>query len=385
MIQPSRKILLFANTDWYLYNFRGGLARALRAAGHEVVLVSPPGEYGPRLEAAGFRWLPLEFSPGSKSLRSNWRLCQRIKRLYGEERPDLVHHFTIKCVLYGGLAARKLGIPAVHSVTGLGHVFTDRSWRMGLIRRGVLMLYRRACDHPGAHTIFQNEEDRRTLLDCRAMAADRTTLIRGSGADCERFQPGRDGAPGCRILFASRLLREKGIVELVEATRQLRREGLRFELLLAGVTYPDNPSSLTEAELAGFSDDVRRLGHVEDMPGLLRGVDIVVLPSWREGTPRVLLEAGAAGKPLVATDIAGCRGVVIPGVNGELVPVQAPGPLADALRKLIVDPGLRERYGAASRENMVRNFSEPGVIRQTLAVYERLAGVGLPPARSSTE
>ena len=203
---------------------------------------------------------------------------------------------------------------------------------------------------------------------------DKATLIRGSGADCKRFCPtDQPREPGpCRLLFASRLLKEKGVWELLEAVKQLRAENVLVELLLAGDIYPENPSSLTEEDIKNMSnmDGVTVLGHSDDMPALFRRADIVVLPSYKEGTPRVLIEAGASGKPLIATDIAGCRGVVIPGENGELVPVVDVVALKDVIKKLL-DIKLQKQYGKRSREIVVEQFSEELVIQRTLEVYEK--------------
>ena len=201
---------------------------------------------------------------------------------------------------------------------------------------------------------------------------DRTHLIRGSGADCERFRPseknGRSPGP-CRFLFASRLLREKGIRELMEAYKALRERGVEAELLVAGELYPDNPSSLTVSELEDIKRQATYLGHVDDMREHFQRADVVVLPSYAEGTPRVLLEAGACGKPLVATDIAGCRGVVVDGKNGFLVPTRSSVELARAMETLAKDAIMREKFGLASRAIIENGFSEAEVVRRTVAVY----------------
>jgi glycosyltransferase involved in cell wall biosynthesis len=212
------------------------------------------------------------------------------------------------------------------------------------------------------------------FLNAGLVMDNKAYLIRGSGADCRRFCPSSDEreAGDCRLLFASRLLKEKGVWELLDAVKQLRGAGHKVELLLAGDIYPGNPSSLSESELDRIKtmDGVRVLGHIDDMPELFRYADIVVLPSYKEGTPRVLLEAGACGRPLIATDIAGCRGVVIPGENGELVPIGDVVALKDAIVKLM-DAELRKCYGRRSREIIAAGFSEASVIERTLEVYKK--------------
>ena len=373
------KILLFANTDWYLYNFRRSLAERLRAEGWQVVLISPPGEYGPKLEALGFRWIPFDFAPGGTNPLAELNVLRRLLALYRTERPDLVHHFTIKCVLYGSLAARLVGgIPVVNAVTGLGHIFTDSGLKASLLRPLVKGLYRFVLGAARSRVIFQNDEDRNFFTDSGLVEPERTHLIRGSGVDCTRFSPAIRSvdtplAP-IKILFASRLLREKGIDELLAAVRIVRQSGVQVEFLLAGDIYPGNPSSLTASEIATIKAEgiVTCLGHVDDMLPLLAAADIVVLPSYREGTPRILIEAAAMAIPIVATDIAGCRGLVQDGVNGLLVPVKDATALAAALQRLIADRELRQTMGMAGRRIVLTEFDEKIVLERTIAIYRDL-------------
>jgi glycosyltransferase involved in cell wall biosynthesis len=372
------KILLFANTEWYLYNFRLGLAEALRAQGHQVILLSPPGPYGERLRQLGFDWRPFPFSTRSTNPLAEFNVIRRLVALYRAERPDLLHHFTIKCVLYGSLAARLAGNPPVlNAVTGLGHIFTDPGLKARLLRPLARACYRLALGGEKRRTIFQNQEDRDYFVNSGLVAAAGSHLIRGSGGSGDKFRPAKlrreEGDPPV-VLFASRLLREKGVFELLAAARASTAAGSTFRLLIAGDLYPENPSSLTPADLETLrgTPGVEYLGHVDDMPALLARTDIVVLPSYREGTPRILVEAAAAGKPIVATDIAGCRGVVEDGVNGLLVPVRDVPALADALRKVLADAELRERFGRAGRRIFEAGFSEELVLSRTLAVYREL-------------
>jgi glycosyltransferase involved in cell wall biosynthesis len=365
---------LFANTDWYLFNFRRALADAIIARGDQVILVSPAGKYSGRLLEAGYDWRVLNFGGRDKSILKLYRLFRDIRKIYAEEKPDLVHHFTIKCVLFGGLAARLQGVRAVHAVTGMGHVFTDSSLFMWLARMPVKLLYRFVCRHSQASVVFQNHDDMDYFVNGGLVNDDRAYLIRGSGVDCCRFCPSEKPREpgGCRLLFASRLLKEKGVWELVDAVKQLRSKDYAVELLLAGEIYPGNPSSLTKEDIEQIAtlDGVTVLGHVDDMAELFHKSDVVVLPSYREGTPRVLLEAGASGKPLIATDIAGCRGVVIPGENGELISVGDISALKNAVIKLL-DIELQKKYGRRSREIIVEIFGENKVIEQTLKLYKR--------------
>ena len=367
------KVILFANTDWYLYNFRLALAKQTRRNGNEVLMASPHGKHVSLIEDAGFRWAPIELGGGSKGL-ANLSAFRQLDRLYRQERPDLVHHFTIKCVLLGGCSARRLGIPRVNAITGLGHVFTDDRLSNRVLRRAIGGGYRYACGGKQVASIFQNEEDQSFFQKRQLVDSSSSYLIRGSGADTDRLRPGNPNhAEGpCRFLFASRLIREKGIDELMTACKLLRDRGCKFELQIAGDIYPANPSSLTAQEAQRLSEHATMLGHVNEMEPIIQQADVVVLPSYREGTPRILLEGGACGKPLIATDIAGCRGVVQPNHNGFLVPCQNSTELADAMQALADSPSMRLRYGQASRQIIERDFSEKSVVSRTLSIYSQL-------------
>ena len=376
-------ITLTANTDWYLFNFRRDLARAAVAAGHEVSLVCPGGPYAERLQGEGFEVRTYTVPTDSFSLAGNRRSLAEITAAYQALSPDLVHLHTPICVLLGSLAGSKLEIPyRVAALTGLGHVFTSESMKARVVRPGLRHVFRRELARPGTAVIFPNEADRDELVQARVVEAARTHLVRGSGVDIERFRPRVDansasravGDGPLRILFASRLLREKGIEELVEAFQAVRTDHPDVELWIAGEPYRPNPTSLDEAEVAALGQipGVRVLGQVDDMPGLLAQVDIVALPSWREGTPKILLEAAACGLPIVATDIPGCQGVVDPDQSGFLVPVRDVQALAQALKALMTDPERRLAFGRRGREIVERGFSTTEVNRATLAVYDQL-------------
>jgi glycosyltransferase involved in cell wall biosynthesis len=377
-------ITLTANTDWYLFNFRRDLARAAVAAGHSVSLVCPDGPYVKGLRDVGFEVRTYTVPTDSFSLAGNRRSLADITAAYRDLEPDLVHLHTPICVLLGSLAGTKLRIPyRVAALTGLGHVFTSDSLKARVIRPGLRQVFRRELTRPGTAVIFQNETDRAELVQARVVTASRTHLVRGSGVDLERFsprtvdadpRPGETGDARVVIGFASRLLREKGIDELVEAFAQVRAAHPNAELWIAGEPYTPNPTSLSaeEVQALGQQDGVRLLGHVTDMPAFLAEVDIVALPSWREGTPKILLEAAACGLPIVATDIPGCQGVVEEGASGYLVPVKDTAALAARLGSLVADPDRRARLGQRGRAIVEAGFSTAHVNAATLAVYETL-------------
>jgi glycosyltransferase involved in cell wall biosynthesis len=376
------KVVLFANTEWYLYNFRRSLALALRDAGHDLLLISPPGPYGEKLLALGLRWQPVVMDRSSLNPLREAALLWRLWRLLRRERPALVHGFTIKCAVYGALAARLAGVPArVNSVTGLGYVFTSEGLKARLLRPLVRGLLKLALGGRGARLILQNPDDVALFERAGLVDASQVRMIAGSGVDCSRFvartahQDDAAGTRPLRVLLASRLLWDKGIAEYIVAARRLRAEGRAIVFLLAGDPDPGNPSAVPEDTVRAWQAEgvLQWLGHVEDMPGLLANVDLMVLPSYREGLPKSLIEAAACGLPLVTTDVPGCREVVIDEVDGLLVPPRDAESLANAIARLQDGPALARRLGEAARRKALAKFDERIVIVQTLAVYRELA------------
>ncbi len=366
------RILLFANTDWYLYNFRLSLAKELRDQGHEVILVSAPGPFQKPLEESGFSWIPFQLSrQGLNPFYELWTLV-RLTRLYRKLHPDIVHHFTIKPVLYGSIAAHLLRIPGIiNSITGLGHLFIDSEPITRLVRQLASWLYR--MNLRGTEVIFENPEDRRIFIEWKFIKPEQSHLILGTGVDVERFRPTVKENNPLIVLFSSRMLVTKGVLEYVEAVRILKEKGLNARFALAGKADPGNPASIPEEQIDEWKQShlVEWWGWQDDMPSALAKADIFCLPSYREGVPNALLEATACGLPIVTTDTPGCRDVVADGVNGLLVPVKNAQAIADALETLLLDPQLRKKMGAAGREIAV-SFSDIKVNRETLAVYNLL-------------
>lgn len=373
------KIVLFANTDWYLYNFRRALALALRDAGHDVLMISPDGPYGARLGALGFRWIPAPMERRSLNPVRELALVRWMRDLILKERVDLVHGFTIKCAVYGALAARFAGNRArVSAVAGLGYVFTSTDPQTRLLRPLVRAMMRFAMDGDRARLILQNPDDVALFERTGIVAPSRIRLIRGSGVDCTRFDRAgvrKVGEP-MRVLLATRLLWDKGIKEYIEAARKLKAQGRTMKFLLAGDPDPGNPSTLSEQQVRQWVDEglIDWLGHVDDVPSLLASVHVMVLPSHREGLPRSLIEAAACGLALVTTDVPGCREVVTHEVDGLLVPLRDPDALAAAIARLDDDTELAARLGTAAKAKALAEFDERIVIQRTMEVYRELLG-----------
>lgn len=371
------KILLFANTEWYLYNFRRTLALALQDAGHDVLLLSPPGPYGEKLEALGLRWLPIPMARRSLNLFREVALVIWLSKLMRRERVDLVHGFTIKGAVYGSLAARLARVPArVCGIDGLGYVFASNDLKARMLRPLVRAMLRLALNGENARLILLNHDDVAFFQQAGLVDSNLVRLIPGAGVDCERFELSGQRVKGqpLRVLMAARLLWDKGLAEYVAAARLLNGQRRQIHLLLAGTPDPGNPKSVPVETVQSWVDDglIDWIGHVSDMPTLLATVHVVVLPSYREGLPTTLTEAAACSLPLITTNVPGCRDVVTHEVDGLLIPVRDAAALAQAIARLDDDPVLATRLGAAARAKALALFEERIVIKSTMAVYAEL-------------
>ncbi|HEB64931.1 MAG TPA: glycosyltransferase family 1 protein [Chloroflexi bacterium] len=296
-------------------------------------------------------------------------------RLYRRERPAIVHHHTIKPVLYGTIAARLAGVPAVvNAVTGRGYVFRGEDARARGLRLLVKPVYRFALRRRGVGVIFENQGDRTYFVEQGLVDAGRTWLVESVGVDPQRFrpQPEPEGTPV--VLLAARMLWDKGVGVLAEAARILKSQGVPVRVVLVGLPDPGNPASIPEEQLRAWEaeDLLEWWKWRDDMEAVFARSHIVTLPSFSEGVPTVLLEAAACARPLVASDIPGCRAVITPGENGLLVPVRDAQALADALVRLLRSPALRRKMGRAARQSVLRKFTHQQVNAATIAVYEHL-------------
>jgi glycosyltransferase involved in cell wall biosynthesis len=371
-----RRLLYLFNDAAFFLSHRLPVARAAADA-YEVHVATPPSPAAAALGRYGLAHHPIALTRRGVNPAAQVASLVAIARLYRRLRPDLIEHATIKPVLYGGLAARALRLPAVVSwMTGLGFVFISQGGRAALARRAVAGGYRAALRRPGSWVIFENPDDRDLFLADGLTDPGRTRLIRGAGVDMTLFHPVPEPPGVPVVVLGARMLRDKGVVEFVEAARALRAAGTVARFVLAGPADLDNPAGLPEAQLRTWQDEgiVEWWGQRDDMADVLRGAHIVCLPSYREGLPKVLVEAAASGRAIVATDAPGCREVVRHEWNGLLVPVRNAPALAEAIGRLLVDPAERARMGAMGRERVEGPFSDRHVIRETLALYAEAAG-----------
>lgn len=374
-----RKIIYLVTEDWYFCSHRLPIARAMRDAGAEVLVACRVRDHGDRILEEGFKLRPLRWRRRGDGLLDNLRALVEIFRLYRTERPDVVHHVALKPVVFGSIAAFAARTPKqVNLIAGLGFLFVEPTLPAFLQRAAILWCMRWFAGGRNSRIIVQNQEDRSELIDRRVFLPSRIDLVPGSGVDLRQFPPHPD--PGGDLIVGAivcRMLRYKGVSIAVEAARRLRSAGVPFKLLLVGPTDSENPSSHTREELEAWQGDgaVEWLGFVTDVSAVWARAHICVFPSlYREGIPKALLEAAASARPIVTTDIPGCRDVVIDGKNGYLVPQNDPVRLADAIAKLAADRNLREAMGKAARNRVVSSFSEEIIVRETFSTYSVLCG-----------
>lgn len=367
------KLLFVVTEDWYFVSHRLPLAVAAQRAGFDVAVATRVGGCGETIRAAGLRLIPFNLS------RSRGNPLQEIAmlvRLYRRERPQIVHHVALKPVMYGVLASKLTGVPhVVNAVAGLGWLFTSSGLAAHTLRPVICRLLAWLLGATQSRTIVQNPDDFR-LLAAEGVPEDRLRLIRGAGVNTEVFTPALALPPEpVTVLFAARMLLDKGVGEFVEAARVLTQAGVTARFVLVGDPDPGNPASVSAAALRAWHGEngVEWWGRCDNMPDVFHTAHIACLPSYREGLPKALLEAAACGLPIVTTDVPGCREIVRDGMNGFLVPVRDAQALAAALRRLIEHSALRREMGRRAREIVLAEFSQERVIQETLSVYQELA------------
>jgi glycosyltransferase involved in cell wall biosynthesis len=379
MNTKSKKIIYVYNSASYLYNFRLGLLKAMRERGWEVTAAAPFDGAAKKIEAQGIRFLDIPLSrKGKNPLVDLWTFFSLLT-LYFREKPDAVHHFTIKPVLYGTAAARLARIPGiVNTIPGLGYVHL----KGGLIQSLVETMYRLVLS-PSVKVIFQNKDDLSFFVKKRLVDRGQSCVISGSGVNTEFFSaekfPDKPLSSQITFLLVARMLWDKGISEYTDAATLVREKIATACFFLLGSPDKGNPSSVPSSWLEKKHKccGIKWIKHVEDVRPFLAGADVVVLPSYREGSPRVLMEAAAMAKPIIATDVPGCRDVVEEETNGLLVPPRDTEALARAMIKMAWDPTRRREMGLAGRERALKDFDERIIIRQTIEFYDRFEGFGM--------
>jgi len=372
-MRNSPKILFLVTEDWYFWSHRLPIARAARAQGFEVIIATSVKDHGELIEKEGFKLIPIRLKRSSKSPLAEIVSIIELIRIYKRERPQIVHHVAMKPVLYGSIAAGLTGIPSVvNALAGMGYIFTSRHLLAQFLKPFIKLAFSHLLGKKNTLTIVQNTDDFNLMQD---LVNDKSiVLIKGSGVDTNLFKPssGKETIP--IILMASRMLWDKGVGEFVEAAGMLRRGGTNARFVIVGEIDRDNPSAVPAAKLKDWQDSkiIEYWGYRNDMADVFRQTHIVCLPSYREGLPKVLLEAAACGLAIVTTDTPGCREIVRDNINGLLVPVRDSGALAQALKCLIDNPELRKQIGAAGRKIVEDEFSLEKVVGETFLLYKRL-------------
>lgn len=379
----SRRLLIVVQEALFFTTHRLPVGLAMQHRGWEVHVAAPAdAAIAAQLRAQGFHVHPIPLARGARDPLAELRLLIAMLRLIRRLRPALLHLVSIKPVIWGGLAARLLDTPAVvHAITGLGFLFIRQDGRTGLLRRLIERLYAYALGHSNSIAIFQNGDDLALFEAKQMVRPGHWTLIRGCGVDMQAFpaqpEPAIDSGNPPVVMFPARLLGDKGVREFAQAARMLKAAGRAARFVLVGRRDPDNPTDIGEDVLRGWIADgtVEYWGFAEDMPAMLARAHIVVLPSYREGLPRGLIEAAATARAIVTTDVPGCREVVRDGENGLLVPLRDAEATAAAIAHLLDDPALRRQMAARSRMIAESEFSVERFVAESLAAYEHVLGV----------
>jgi len=356
-------VMITVNAAWNVWNFRRPVVEALRENGCRVSVLAPPDHTVPQLEHLGCRFITLDMSPKGINPLSEMKLLASFRRIFREEKPDAVLSFTIKNNIFGAMAAGAIGIPFVPTVTGLGTVFLSGGLFQSMVERLYGHAFRRL-----PVVFFQNGDDRGFFVQRGLVSREQSHILPGSGIDLDHFAPVQMPSSGNSPVFLmiGRLLRDKGVFEFVEAARQVKasRPSVRFQLL--GATNAENRTAINAATVLSWEDEgvIEYLGTTSDVRPFIAAADCVVLPSYREGAPRTLIEAAAMARPLIATDVPGCRSVVDDGRNGFLCAARSPESLAAAINRFLDLPAAdRAGMGSEGRAKMEREFDQAIVVR----------------------
>jgi mannose/cellobiose epimerase-like protein (N-acyl-D-glucosamine 2-epimerase family)/glycosyltransferase involved in cell wall biosynthesis len=369
---PPRLIYLVTE-DWYFISHRLPMARAARDAGFEVHVATRVDRQGVAIAAEGFHLHPISWRRGSLDPRDLVRVVGEVRTLYRSLKPDLAHHVALPATVVGSLAAIGLPVVCLNAMTGLGTMFTSDTAKLRVTRAVLTLVLRRLLRRSGSAVLVQNDDDH-AMIQRLGVDRERIAVIPGSGVDTDAMTPSPEPPGAVTIAFVGRLVESKGIRTLVAAHERLSRRGRDIRLLIAGLPDPANPASIPPQEIEAWTKrpDVTHLGFVEDIAALWASAHIAVLPSHREGLPLSLLEAAACGRPLIATDVPGCRAIVRDGINGLLVPLEDAEALAGAIDQLAADPERRRKFGKAGRDLVEQEFSARRIGHDVVGLYRRL-------------
>ncbi|MGL5605382.1 MAG: glycosyltransferase family 4 protein [Plesiomonas sp.] len=367
----NKKIVLVANTAWSMFNFRNGLLLRLLKEGYHLTVIAPQDAFSDKLRLMGCQVIDLPIEAKGVSPWQDIKLIKKLARLYKRLKPDFIIHYTIKPNIYGSFAAKLVGVPSLAVTTGLGYTFVNNNW----VSKVAHKLYEFSFRFP-KEVWFLNEDDRQVFLQSRLLTEKKAVLLHGEGVNIEHFAPQLPNklVKPVSFLLIARMLWDKGIGEFIDAARLVKAKYPDAQFQLLGACGVANPSVIEREQIAKWESEgvIEYLGTTNDVRQIIRNVDCVVLPSYREGIPRTLMEAAAMAKPLIATDNAGCRDVVLPKKTGLLCPAKDAIALAKCCEQLIaLTPDERAAMGAAGRVFMSEKFDEQLVIEQYLVALKK--------------
>ena len=361
----NKKVAIVLNNSWYAYNFRLNLARSLKENAYEVIFIAPYDEKYTELIEKEFKFYDINIDAKGINPISDFKTMASLYKLYKTIKPDMVLNFTIKPNIYSSIVAGILKIKSISNITGLGTIFIKQS----IVTKIAKLLYKVALGFNNK-IFFQNNDDRSLFIENKLIIQSKTDLLPGSGVDLNKFIPMKKDTDGViRFLLIARLLKDKGVLEFIEAIKTIKNKYKKVEFQILGEVGVANKTAITKDELQVWVDSnlVNYLGTTDNVQNIISKVDCVVLPSYREGIPRSLLEACAMEKPIIATDVVGCKEVVDDGINGYLCEVRNSKDLADKMEIMInLSDDERIIMGKAGREKIVKEFDERIVINKYL-------------------
>jgi glycosyltransferase involved in cell wall biosynthesis len=379
MKNHTKRLLIIDNRAEYFISHRTAWAEAARRGGFEVHVSTLTEGDESAIREAGFKYHPISQRGRSTNPLKEIGLIFRLYRLLRTIQPDIAHFITLRAVLYGSGAARLAGVPAVlNSITGLGFLFIEDSIKVRALRWGIMQAMKFSLGHPNQITAFQNPDDAEAFVANGAVSKQQTKVIPGSGVDPSKFSYLEGSKPESSddkiVMFPARLLWHKGVQEFVNAAANLKKKGVEARFVLVGDVDPENPASVSKDHIDTWASGgpVEWWGYQDDMGSTLQRAHVVVLPSYREGLPKVLIEAASCGRPIVAADVPGCRDVVEQGVNGYLAPPRDSMALAHHIETLLQNDVLRDKMGKKGRERVEQIFATRHIVDATVGLYNRL-------------
>ncbi len=369
----AKRLLFIINDPAFFRSHRLPLALGAVEAGYDVYIASPPGDAVEDLTVSGIKHVPFSLVRASMNPLRELEALAVMGNVVAQVKPDVMHTITIKPVLYGGLLGRMLRVPlTVSAISGLGYTFLSKGTRAAILRRGILSAFKAALNHSRSRVIFQNPDDRDLFLGHGILKDHQVRMIPGSGTDLSAFDPAEKSSTEVpTVLLPARMLWDKGVREFVDAATILKEEGHKARFVLSGNTDDQNPAAVPQKQLDAWNREgvVEWLPHTKNIADRLAQSHIVVLPSYREGFPKTLIDAAAAGRAIVTTDVPGCRDAIEEGTTGLLVPPKDSPSLAEAIESLLLDSERRREMGRAGRRLAEARYSIEDVVAQHLAIY----------------